>query len=95
MFKISNLKTIFFSCWFIVYGLLFVILPAAAQPPLNQRMEEFRQITEYSQTDLVTVVARIIRLVLSFQGLILTLIIILAGLRWMLSGGDEEKNRTS
>ncbi len=64
---------------------------ALAQPPLNQSMEEFRQIAQYSRTDLITIIARIVRIVLSFQGLILVVIIILGGFKWMLSGGDEEK----
>lgn len=76
---------------FISYFLFSIFSSASAQPPINQRMEEFRQIAQYSQTDLVTFVSRIIRLVLSFQGLILVLIIIIAGFKWMLSGGDEEK----
>ena len=45
----------------------------------------------FSDVGLQTIVARLIRLFLSFIGIILVLIIIYAGLMWMTSGGDDEK----
>jgi hypothetical protein len=87
IFYIFEFVFLVFSLWFLALAPWRVI----AQPPINQSLEEFRQITQYSQTDLVTIISRIIRIVLSFQGLILVLIIIIAGFKWMLSGGDEEK----
>lgn len=85
----NGVKTVFILLFAGV--LLSMAVPVAAQPPMNQSLEEFRQITQYGQADLVTAVSRIVRIVLSFQGLILVVIIILAGFKWMLSGGDEEK----
>lgn len=49
----------------------------------------------FSDVGLTTIVARLIRLFLSFIGIILVLIILYAGLIWMLSGGDEEKVATA
>lgn len=89
-----KLKTFTFLVVFFTFSFLaFTLAPQSvlAQPPLNQSMEEFRQITQYGEADLITAISRIVRIVLSFQGLILTLIIILAGFKWILSGGDEEK----
>ena len=41
--------------------------------------------------DIRIIIARLIRVVLEFMGLIFLIIIIAAGFRWMMAGGDEEK----
>jgi hypothetical protein len=43
------------------------------------------------QTDLIKVISNIIKWVLGFMGLVLTLMIIYGGFLWMSSGGDTEK----
>ncbi|MDD2646419.1 MAG: hypothetical protein PHV78_00620 [Patescibacteria group bacterium] len=62
-----------------------------ALPPMNEGLEQFETQTELSNADLTVVIARIVRLVLGFLGLIAVVIIIIGGFQWMTSGGNEEK----
>ncbi|MCD6471239.1 hypothetical protein J7K86_01790 [bacterium] len=62
-----------------------------AQPNLNEGLSKFQEITNYGDASLDIIIGRIIKIVLSFQGLILVVLIIIAGFKWMTSGGDEEK----
>lgn len=43
-----------------------------------------------TQTDVPTIVGQIIRIVLGFMGLVLVILILVGGFRWMTSGGNEE-----
>jgi hypothetical protein len=48
-----------------------------------------------SYYDIRLIIARIVRSVLELMGFIFLIIIIVAGFRWMLAGGDEEKVTTA
>ena len=43
------------------------------------------------ETDLPTIIGRVVKIVISFLGLIAAVIIIVGGFKWMTSGGAEEK----
>lgn len=49
------------------------------------------RIIGFPDIDFPTLIGRLIRIALSFIGIILVLLIIYSGLLWMTSGGDEEK----
>lgn len=65
-------------------------LVVLAQPP-QQGINEFLQQTELKNVELTVVIGRIVRIILSFLGLIAVIIIIIGGFQWMTSGGNEEK----
>ena len=78
----------------VISALALMLMPnvvALAQPPMNEGLIQFENETLLSNNDLTTVLGRIIRLVLSFLGLIAVVIIIIGGFQWMTSGGNEEK----
>jgi len=78
---------------YIAATILATILPAIvlAQPAMNQGLENFRNATGLTNSDLPTVIGRIVRVVLSFLGLIAVVIIIIGGFQWMTSGGNEDQ----
>jgi len=47
--------------------------------------------TPSADSDIRVVISRIIRVVLELLGLIFLVLIIVAGFKWMMAGGDEEK----
>lgn len=55
------------------------------------REEEVQVITGLGSRDPILILAGLIRIFLSFLGILAVVIIILAGFKWMLSGGNEEK----
>lgn len=55
------------------------------------REEEVQFLTGLGDRDPILIVAGLIRVVLGFLGILILTIIILAGFRWMLSGGSVEK----
>lgn len=69
---------------------LLLTTTALAQPP-QQGLNEFLNATQLSNVTLPTAIGRIVRIVLTFLGLIAVVIIILGGFQWMTSGGNEEK----
>ncbi len=74
--------------------LLTLLVPAlvlAQNQGWNQGLIEFQQQTGLSNQQLPVVIGRVIRIVLSFLGLIAVVIIIIGGFQWMTSGGNEEK----
>lgn len=72
--------------------ILAVLLPTIvlAQPVLNQGLDEFQNQTNLANSDLPTVIGNVVRIVLSFLGLVAVVIIIWGGFKWMTSGGNEE-----
>ena len=75
-----------------IAGVIFLIPNILfAQPKLNEGLLRFQEITNYGNASLDVIIGRIIKIVLSFQGLILVILIIIAGFYWMTSGGNEEK----
>ncbi|MBI2633182.1 MAG: hypothetical protein HYW78_02205 [Parcubacteria group bacterium] len=77
----------------IISFLLFISLPlfVFAQPELNSGLGAFANETNLGNADLPSVIGRVVKLVISFLGLIAVLIILGAGFMWMTSGGNEEK----
>lgn len=72
----------------------FLLLPVfvfAQGPNLNEGLQEFLLQTNLGEKPLPEVIGRIVRIVLSFLGLIAVIIIIVGGFQWMTSGGNEEK----
>lgn len=55
------------------------------------REDEVRIITGLGSRDPVFIIAGVIRVILSFLGIMALAIIMLAGFKWMVSGGNEEK----
>ena len=53
--------------------------------------DAFQASTGLGSTDPRIMIAELIRVVLSFLGILAVMIIILAGFKWMVSAGDEEK----
>jgi ketopantoate hydroxymethyltransferase len=70
--------------------LSFLPLVVLAQPNMGQGLNEFLNETGLSNADLVVVIGRIVKIVISFLGLIAVVIIIIGGFKWMTSGGNEE-----
>lgn len=63
--------------------------------PVNAQIEELERVAEETklkgETDIPTIVGRIINIIIGFLGLILVIIIIYGGFLWMTSGGNEEQ----
>lgn len=72
--------------------IILLILPVLK---INAQMGELEKVAEEggikSETDITVIIGRIIRIILSFLGLILVILILYAGFLWMTSGGNEEK----
>ncbi len=73
--------------------LLALMVPAVvlAQANWMQGMETFQNVTGLGNVPLPVAIARIVKIILSFLGLIAVVIIIIGGFQWMTSGGNEEK----
>ncbi|MEK7097538.1 MAG: hypothetical protein AAB906_01695 [Patescibacteria group bacterium] len=56
------------------------------------REDEVRIITGLGSRDPLFIIAGLIRVILSFLGILALAIIMLAGFKWMVSGGNEEKS---
>ncbi len=70
-----------------------VLVPAAASALNlgNEYIQNFGETIGAGEADVGTAVGRIINIVLSILGLIATVLIIVGGFQWMMSGGNEEK----
>ncbi len=66
---------------------LFIAHPAFAQTAL----EQFGEVSKLPQTNLITIIARLIRAFLGILGIIFVILIIYAGFLFMTSGGDPTK----
>jgi hypothetical protein len=71
--------------------LLFLPNLVFAQPIMNQGLGEFENVTGLQPTPLPILIGRIVKIILSFLGLIGLIIIIIGGFLWMTSGGVPEK----
>ncbi|MEK7084111.1 MAG: hypothetical protein AAB932_02680, partial [Patescibacteria group bacterium] len=67
--------------------LLANITPASAQPYLGL---EYGRYTNLSNQDVRVSAARIINVVLGLLGIIVTVLIVYAGFRWMTAAGNED-----
>ena len=80
----------------LIASLLFVIiLSIIPNLKVNAQLEELDKVAGLSnlkgETDVPTIVGKIINIVLGFFGLILVVMIIYGGVLWTTSGGDEEQ----
>ncbi len=82
---------------FFIFGLfsLGLVNPARAQTPaapVNLGLTtEVQQNIGLASTDIRVIIAQIIRVALSFLGIIFLVIVLYAGFQWMISGGNEQK----
>ena len=87
--KIINKKKTF--ALFLALIFVFLLFRPAFAIDLRSGLDNFLAITELPTTPLPIVIANVIRVFLGFLGLIATVIIIIAGFKWMSSGGNPEK----
>jgi len=78
----------------LILTMVFVVFPASALT-LNDlfggQQETLQSTIGLGSTNPLEVVIYLIRLAIGFTGLLMVVIIIYAGFKWMLSGGNEEK----
>ncbi len=67
--------------------LLLIALPVHAQVSIDFP-DSF---AGFSSQDLKVIIQNIIRIILGFMGILVVLMILAGGLKWMTSGGNEEK----
>lgn len=64
-------------------------------PPLPHsiydNLQLFGRYSGFGNADFVSIIVRLIQTALSFVGIIFVVLIIVSGMQWMLSGGDDEK----
>jgi amino acid transporter len=73
-------------------GLIVFALPLAVSAQvMNEGIPELLEQTQLGNRPLTETIALIIKIVLSFLGLIAVIIIIMGGFKWMTSGGNESK----
>ena len=63
----------------------------AVTPPMQEGLDVFQTESGASTATLPTVIGKVVKIVISFLGLIAAVIIIIGGFQWMTSGGNEEK----
>ena len=68
----------------------YIVKLVSAQE-MNQGLENFANITGYQQAELTEIIARTIKIILGFLGLVAVIIIIWGGITWMTSKGEPEK----
>ncbi|MCR4256460.1 MAG: Ig-like domain-containing protein, partial [Candidatus Uhrbacteria bacterium] len=75
------------SAWFVLPA------PAFAQAPVTEGLEAVGEAGGIAggETDIITIIGRIINIALGFVGIVLLVIILYAGYEWMTSGGDAAK----
>ena len=77
----------------VILGLSFLTLaitPALALD-ISQGMSDVQTEAGFAEQDLTVTIGKIIRIVLSFLGLIALILFLVGGFKWMSSGGEEEK----
>jgi len=75
-------------------ALAFSVSPARAENLNlwgNYSAENFQNETGLGQRDPRDIVARVIRIILGFLGIVAVIIILLGGFKWMTAGGNEDK----
>ena len=76
---------------FLLFSILLLPHFVLAQDSIREGMEIFSEELQYGNKDLRLIVADIINQLVAFLGIIAVMIILFAGFRWMLSGGNDEK----
>lgn len=89
------MRYIFFIQKIIFTAIAFLPASALAQDPADQLFwgdqQGFQIITGLGAADPRQIIANLINILLGFLGILAVVIIILAGFKWMTSGGNEEK----
>ena len=76
----------------LVLPMMFYANQAVGAAGMTEGMAELTAGMEYTgETKLPLIIGRIVKIVISFLGLIAAVIIIIGGFQWMTSGGNEEK----
>lgn len=92
IFQLSKKVSGFCFIASLLFVIILLILPIFK---VSAQMDELEKVAEKAEikgeTDIAVIIGRIIRIILSFLGLILVILIIYAGFLWMTSGGNEEK----
>ncbi|MCD6471237.1 hypothetical protein J7K86_01780 [bacterium] len=81
----------YLSAVLLVSFLLLPVFVFAQGPNLNEGLENFLAQTNLGNAPLPDVIGRVVKIALSFLGLVAVIIIIVGGFQWMTSGGNEEK----
>lgn len=89
--RTANLTVVFVLLGLSIGVFLFTLEPVYAQTAF----ESFGAATKLPKTDVITIIARLIRVFLSILGILFVLLIIYAGFLWMKSGGDPAKKQKS
>lgn len=77
-----------------VFIITLVLVPSLALGQVNlddQYLDDFNEEVGYGETDIPTIIGRIVNIVLGLMGLVAVVLIIVGGFQWMTSGGSEEK----
>lgn len=86
---------LFLMTAFVVLVMLSAFIPAPvfAQAPVTEGLEAVGQAGGIAsgETDIITIIGRIINIALGFVGVVLLVIVLYAGYEWMTSGGDAAK----
>ena len=91
------MKHIFLALFLLTLSPLLAISVNAQDTAVDKTKSELKQVTDVAQVTtgeeggIYTIIATIINIVLGFIGLITLIIVIVAGIQWMTSGGNEEK----
>ncbi len=72
----------------LLFGAVFVITPALAQPDLGL---DYGAATGLSQGDLRVTIARVVQEVMGLIGIVLVCLVLYAGFLWMTAAGNDEQ----
>ena len=95
------MKHIFLALFLLTLSPLLAISVNAQDTAVDKTKSELKQVTDVAQVTtgeeggIYTIIATIINIVLGFIGLITLIIVIVAGIQWMTSGGNEETVKES
>ncbi len=92
LFSVKIKTTLFTGLLVLTLGVVFLFIASPVLAQVNTGLE-FGANTGLANTDPRVVAAKVIRIVLSFLGIVAVGLVIFAGFLWMTSGGDEEKVR--
>ncbi|MDA2935752.1 hypothetical protein MYX06_00825 [Patescibacteria group bacterium AH-259-L05] len=91
---IRDSRPVFSGTQFVCFVSIFLFLFIIATPAFAQ-LEQLRNVAGEAglgtETDVPTLVGRMVKVVLQLLGLILVVLLIVGGFMWMTSGGNEEK----
>jgi len=88
--KKSYWRVLIFTAF--IFSILFLNFNSVLALDLKSQMDKFAGKAELkTNTDLVTIIGKIVRIVLYLLGILFVLLIIYGGIKWMTSAGNEEQ----